>query len=130
MLSARLPWLLLAPLVVAAGLASRRSGMPGWVHTYAGDGLYAVLIYVIAGVLAPRAPPIRRGGVALAVCVAIELSQAWHPALLDAVRATRMGALVLGRGFLWNDLVAYAIGVAAAAALEVATTRAGQPGRV
>jgi hypothetical protein len=84
--------------VIAAGLASRALPLPLWI----GDVLYAVLIYV----LVPRWP------IALGICVLIEVSQTWE--WLAPVRATRLGALVLGRGFLWEDLVAYAVGVACA----------------
>jgi hypothetical protein len=45
-----------------------------------------------------------------AVSVAVECSQLAHPTWLDEIRAHRLGALLLGRGFLWSDLVAYAAG--------------------
>ena len=103
-------------LTVVAGLASRRTGMPAWVHAYVGDALYAVMV-----ALALRVPwPVGRWVLpgALGYCFAVELSQLWHPAWLDAVRANRFGALVLGRGFLWSDLIAYAVGVGTVAAAE------------
>lgn len=119
----RLPWLGLAPVVIAAGLASRRPPLAAWLPAEVGDALYAVLIVVLTGVLAPAMRPGVRAGLALGVCVAIEVSQAWHPAWLDALRATRLGALALGRGFLWADLVAYAVGVGAAWGVERAVRR-------
>jgi hypothetical protein len=114
----RLHWAVMAPGVVVLGLVSRRPGMPAWVHAYAGDALYAVLLFVLAGVLAPGARTWARGLGALAACWIIEVSQAWHPAWLDAARATRAGALVLGRGFLWSDLLSYAVGVALGVLVE------------
>ncbi|MFN7146557.1 MAG: DUF2809 domain-containing protein [Myxococcota bacterium] len=116
-------WAVVCALTVAAGLASRAGGMPAWVHAYVGDALYAALIYGLAGVVAPGAAIGRRAGVALAICVAIELSQAWHPPWLDALRAHRAVALVLGRGFLASDLVAYTVGVAATAGGEALARR-------
>ncbi|GAA5479373.1 hypothetical protein Hhel01_02890 [Haloferula helveola] len=51
-------------------------------------------------------------------CLAIELSQlSSHPFLVDA-RSTRIGALILGHGFLWIDLLRYAAGIGLAAMLD------------
>lgn len=114
MLRRRLVCLAAAVVTIGLGLASRHSALPAWVHAYAGDALYAVMMTFLLGALWPRravAVP------AMALCCAIEFSQAWHPAWLDATRATRVGALVLGRGFLWSDLLCYAAGVAVASAI-------------
>ncbi len=122
MLRARLLALAAAALTVAAGLASRAPGLPGFVHAYVGDALYAVLIYLLLRVVFP----VRRVAVAaVAICFGIEASQAWHLPALDAARATRLGALILGRGFVWSDLVCYAIGAAAAALGEGGVRRIG-----
>ncbi len=114
----RLRYLLAAPLVVAVGLASRSAMAPALVRAWAGDPLYAVLIYVLLRAAKPDATRLRSGAAALLLCGIIEVSQTWHPAWLDAVRATRIGALVLGRGFLWSDLVGYTVGVAVAVGLD------------
>ena len=54
------------------------------------------------------------------VFAGIELSQLiQHPAMVSA-RSTKLGALVLGHGFLWIDLLRYAAGIALAAVLDVA----------
>ncbi len=41
----------------------------------------------------------------------IEFSQLYHAPWIDAVRATRLGGLVLGFGFLWTDLLCYSVGI-------------------
>ena len=48
----------------------------------------------------------------------IEVSQLYHPAWLDAVRATRLGGWLLGFGFLASDLACYTAGVALAVIVE------------
>jgi hypothetical protein len=53
-----------------------------------------------------------------AIAVAVEISQRYHVPWLDALRASRLGALVLGQGFLWSDIVCYAVGVTLAAVLD------------
>nr|WP_237028767.1 DUF2809 domain-containing protein [Pedobacter steynii] len=51
--------------------------------------------------------------ISLTICYLIELSQLYHVAWIDQIRNTSLGALVLGRGFLWSDMAAYTIGTAA-----------------
>lgn len=116
-------WAGLAVITVAAGLASRAVALPAWEGGHLGDALYAVLIYTLVAFVAPAARAGRRSAVAVAVCFAVEVSQAWHPAWLDALRAHRAVALVLGRGFLWSDLLSYTIGVLVAVATERAIRR-------
>jgi len=86
----------------------------------AGDALWAAMIAWWIGALAPTARRSARGAAAYAVCVAVEVSQLYHTPLLDAVRATSVGHLVLGSGFDPRDLAAYAVGVAGALLLDVA----------
>ena len=109
--------------VVAAGLASRRfvSVLPSFIATYAGDTLWASMVFVGLGLLFPRARTGTLAAAALAIAVVDEISQVYHAPWIDAIRATRPGALVLGYGFLWSDLACYAVGVLGAAALELAS---------
>ncbi|MBD3879661.1 MAG: DUF2809 domain-containing protein, partial [Quinella sp. 1Q5] len=54
----------------------------------------------------------------------IELSQLWHPPFLEALRATTVGGLVLGYGFLWSDLVCYTVGAFVCALAETIVRKA------
>jgi len=112
-------------LVIAAGLGSRVSGpsLPAVVATYAGDTLYATMVFVGLGILAPRWQTTRLAVTALACSCAIEMSQLYHAPWIDAIRDTRPGALVLGYGFLWSDVACYAAGVAVGAGVEAAIRR-------
>jgi hypothetical protein len=107
-------------VVIAAGLGSRIFGrdLPAFIAAYAGDTLYATMMFVGLGILAPRWSTARLALTALCICLAIEISQLYHAPWIDALRATVPGALVLGYGFLWSDVVCYAVGVALAAAGE------------
>ena len=66
---------------------------------------------------APQLPLRTRGLAALAVCVAVELSQRYHTPVLDALRRTLPGHLLLGSGYDPRDFLAYAAGVAFAVVL-------------
>lgn len=57
--------------------------------------------------------------IALGISFAVELSQLYHAPWINEIRATRLGALARGHGFLWSDLVCYAFGVTAAAAVDL-----------
>ena len=102
-------------LVVLLGQAT--GGLVLSVADPAGDALYAVLVYAVLTVVAPRA---RRSAVAAAafgVCAALELLQLTGMPASLAERAW-VWRLVLGTTFSPLDLVAYAVGVAVAWAAE------------
>jgi uncharacterized protein DUF2809 len=69
------------------------------------------------GVAVPQVALRIRALAALAVCFAVESSQQFHTPMLDAIRRTVPGHLVLGSGYDPRDFVAYAAGVFAAALL-------------
>jgi Protein of unknown function (DUF2809) len=108
----RVALLVVAVLVVVAGLAVHGAA-DGWVGGFTGDALYAVLMVVLVAIVAPRAPSAAVGAIGLAVCVGVELLQLTGvPARLSA--AVPGVELVLGSTFQATDLLAYAIGAAAA----------------
>jgi hypothetical protein len=121
----RLTYVALALSTIAIGLAEHRGGgsLGATVRDVVGDALWAAMIVWWLGALAPGARPWSRYGVAYGICVLVELSQAYHTSALDALRANRFGQLVLGSGFDARDLLAYALGVGAAAVLDSTLVR-------
>ena len=109
-------------LVIAAGLGSRVFGraLPAVVAAFAGDTLYATMVFVVLGILAPRWSTPRLAAAALACACAIEISQLYHAPWIDHFREYPLGALILGNTFAWPDLLAYTIGVLMGASLEKA----------
>ncbi len=55
---------------------------------------------------------------ALLFSFSIEISQLYHATWIDSLRATKLGGLILGYGFLWSDLVCYSIGIGVGLLLE------------
>ena len=110
----------LACLTIGAGLASRRypAFFPAFIARYAGDTLWATMVFWILALGWRRARTRGLAGGAIAISFAVECSQLYHAAWIDSIRRARIGALVLGRGFLWSDLVCYAVGVGIAAVLD------------
>jgi hypothetical protein len=117
----------LVAAAVLAGLASRRYAdlFPDAVRLYFGDVSWAAMVYFAAAALWPRARVSRIALGALAFSLVIETSQLYHAPWIDALRATRPGALVLGFGFLWSDVACYAIGVGLASLIDRAVVRRG-----
>ena len=117
--------LVLLAITIALGLASRRfaSELPSFVARYAGDTLWASAAYWALGVASPGLAMRARATIALAIAVAVELSQLYHAPWLDAIRRTRPGAWLLGFGFLWSDLACYVVGVILAVAIDRALRR-------
>ena len=83
-----------------------------------GDALWAAMMVWWLSALAPGWSRWARAGAAYGVCAAVEYSQLSHTPTLDAIRATRVGHLVLGSGFDSRDLVAYAAGVVTAMLID------------
>lgn len=85
--------------------------LPEVVVDHAGDVLWATAVLLGFALLWPRWPVPRLAAVAGLIALAVELQQLYQPQWLVDFRSRRLPGLVLGRGFLWADLVAYALGV-------------------
>lgn len=118
----RLALAVAAVLIVPAGLLVAR-GIGGRAAAFAGDALYAGLIYVIVAAVAVRARPAVVAAAATATCAAVELFQLTGiPAML--AQSVPAVSLVLGTTFQWSDLLAYLFGAVTAALVDAVIRRA------
>lgn len=110
----------MAIVTIAAGLACRSPmfGLAPFYAKYAGSILWGGMVYWLVALLTPKSHPAVAAGLAALVAIGGEFSQLIHIGWLDQFRATRIGALLLGRYFAWADIAAYLIGIAPAAALD------------
>ncbi|MBX4974899.1 DUF2809 domain-containing protein [Rhizobium lentis] len=111
-------------LVIVLGLALRRFGygadLPFVVVKYGGSVLWGAMVYLLVAMFFARSRRVVIAGIALFIVISVELFRLYHTPWLDAFRLTMAGALLLGRIFsLWN-MLAYAIGIAAAFAFDPA----------
>jgi len=106
-------WLAMIALAAVLGISSRRFAamLLGFIAAYGGDTLWAFAAFLGIGLILPRASTRTIAVLALAFSVAVELSQLYHAPWIDSIRHTTLGGLILGFGFLWSDLVCYALGV-------------------
>jgi hypothetical protein len=116
-------WWLVA--TIALGLATRRipDVFPMVVARYGGDALWATMVYWLVALVRPAASRRMLALIALLAAFGVEASQLVHTPWLEALRATRLGALALGQGFLASDLAAYCVGVLLAVLLDVTVRR-------
>ncbi|MDF1549074.1 MAG: DUF2809 domain-containing protein [Bacteroidales bacterium] len=98
---------LLIVITTIIGLASRKYPVffGYFLAEYLGDTLWALLIYWIFGWI------FKIVLYALFFSYFIEISQLYHATWIDGIRSTRLGALLLGHGFLWTDIVCYTVGI-------------------
>ncbi|ABY43806.1 ribosomal maturation YjgA family protein [Bacillus mycoides] len=109
----RLLYAVFTIVVIILGLSSRKFAfaLPDLLNGYLGDALWALMIFIGFGSLFPKIETRKLAFISLIFCYGIEISQLYHAEWIDSIRATTLGGLVLGYGFLWSDLVAYTIGV-------------------
>jgi hypothetical protein len=116
----RRAWLCVtAALVVTAGLATRIDPLPlpAFLKLYAGDTLWAVLVFLLLAIAAPRRSALCLAVPALAIAYGVEILQLYQAPWLNAIRSTLPGRLILGQGFLFSDLICYTAGICLAAAI-------------
>lgn len=111
-------------LLIVAGWPARlfQQSLPYWYTQYAGDLLWAMLIYLFFAVLL-RWRIRWIFSTAIVTTYTIEITQLFHPPWLDALRSCKFCALLLGYGFLWSDLVAYTLGIALGAGVDALIIR-------
>lgn len=119
-MSRRIAFAAAACVIIALGLLVhlRGSALSPDARDIAGDALWAAMIACWVGALVPRAPIGARAIAAYGWCVLTEMSQLYHAPAVDAIRASRLGHLVLGSGFDPRDLASYAAGVIIAVGIE------------
>lgn len=96
-------------LVGLLGLLLRKvAGFPLWI----GDSLWAAVLYLALRFCWPKTALKKIALLALVISLLDEFSQLirWH--WLVSFRLTTLGYLLLGQGFQWADLLAYAFGIA------------------
>jgi hypothetical protein len=110
----RAHWIACLFCIVGLGIASRVVHT-GWIllDKYAGDALYAAMVYVLIS-LVWQTSPLRKALFAMLIMTALEVFQlTMIPAHMFASGngAERILARLLGTEFSFRDLAAYAVGI-------------------
>lgn len=112
-------------VVISLGLYTRKMAfaLPTVINIYAGDALWALMIFLIFGFMLKTKKTIYIALLGLLFCYLIECSQLYHADWIDYVRRTTLGGLILGYGFLWSDLLAYLLGIGLGVCLELVSRK-------
>ncbi len=107
-------------LVIIFGLASRRYPqiLPAILDKYPGDALWTIVVFAIGGIVLPRTSTLKIAGLALVISYVVEFAQLYRAPWIVAIRGTKIGHLLLGSQFAWEDLGAYTVGAALAILAE------------
>lgn len=113
-------YLLLIIVVVIIGLPTRLipESMPDFMVTYGGDTLWALMIFLIFALMFPRKHTLVIFIMALTLAWGIEFSQLYQATWINDFRATRIGGLLLGHGFLMSDMIVYLLGISIGVLIE------------
>src|SRR5258708_3606338 len=98
--------------VIALGLLSRsrHTSLPWFWTKYSGDALWALMVFLLVGMLFPRRPIWFVASVAFAYSCATEFSQLIRAPWLDRIRHNTLGRLVLGGASARAGMIAYFVG--------------------
>lgn len=107
-------------LTILCGLVSRSTiiPLPIFVSTYAGDTLWALMVFWCFCVFFPQWKTWKIFLVSIFFSFTIEFSQFYHTPWIDTLRQNTLGALVLGFGFKFSDLICYSIGITLGAFID------------
>ena len=106
-------YIVLAVFTMSCAFLSRSQlvSLPIFISTYAGDTLWALMVFLCLCILAPHLKTWKISFVAILISFAGEFSQFYHAPWIDSIRYTKLGGVVLGFGFKLSDLVCYSVGI-------------------
>ena len=84
---------------------------PKTIAPFVGDMLWAMMVYFGFRFLFPKLDILKSVLLAILFSFSIEISQLYQADWINNIRSTTLGGLVLGHGFLFEDLISYSIGI-------------------
>ena len=94
-----------------------------FIREYGGDTIWAGMFLFFLRVFFVKIKPWKLALISFGLGVADEVLQLYHAPWIEAIRHTRIGGLMLGFGFLWSDIVCYAVGTLLALIMVVLIER-------
>lgn len=109
----RVACLLLTLLIMCLGLISRKyiNYLPSFLGKYVGDTLWATMVYLGVAFIFNKFSIRKITILSLIFSYGIEISQLYQGDWINEIRSTLIGALILGHGFLFSDLICYTVGI-------------------
>ncbi len=121
----RIAYLIAIVITILLGLFSRKWGilLPSFVAQNAGDMLWAMMVYFGFRLLLVSKSTLTAIWLSFFFSFGIEFSQLYQEDWINQIRGTTLGALILGKGFLAEDLVRYTVGIIVASVLDKVTLK-------
>ena len=109
----RIKYLVVTVFIMIMGLLSRKymNIFPTAIAPFIGDMLWAMMVYFGLRFLIPKLKLTKTLILAIVFSFSIETSQLYQADWINNIRATTLGGLVLGHGFLFEDLISYSLGI-------------------
>lgn len=109
----RIKYLVVTMFIMIMGLLSRKymNIFPKAIAPFVGDMLWAMMVYFGLRFLIPKLKLTKTLILAIVFSFSIEISQLYQADWINNIRATTLGGLVLGHGFLFEDLISYSLGI-------------------
>lgn len=109
----RIKYFIITIIIMLMGLLSRKFMFifPRNIAPFVGDMLWAMMIYFGFRFLFPKLNIIKSLVLAFLFSFSIEISQLYQSEWINNIRNTTIGGLILGHGFLFEDLISYSMGI-------------------
>jgi hypothetical protein len=102
------------------GIGSRliHESLPNFLSAYTGDTMWAIGAYFLMRILFVKITVFQNGIAAFLISLFIEFSQFYNDEWINQIRETQIGGYALGFGFMYSDLICYAVGVLIAMGID------------
>ncbi|WGX75127.1 DUF2809 domain-containing protein [Paraclostridium bifermentans] len=109
----RVKYVVVTIFIMIMGLLSRKymNIFPKAIAPFIGDMLWAMMVYFGLRFLIPKLKLVETLALAIIFSFSIETSQLYQADWINNIRSTTLGGLVLGHGFLFEDLISYSLGI-------------------
>jgi hypothetical protein len=88
------------------------------IVNHAGDTFWAIMVYFLFRIIFVHKSLHLAIYLSFVFCFCIELSQLYQADWINTIRGSLLGSLILGKGFLPEDLIRYSIGIVLAYLLD------------
>ncbi|WP_270647593.1 DUF2809 domain-containing protein [Paeniclostridium hominis] len=116
----RISYFIITIIIMFMGLLSRKFMFifPRNIAPFIGDMLWAMMVYFGFRFLFPKLNITKSLVLAFLFSFSIEISQLYQAQWINNIRNTIIGGLILGHGFLFEDLISYIIGIILGCAVD------------
>ena len=108
---------------LAIATRTHASWFPPFIAEYGGDTIWAGMFLFFLRIFFGKTSLWKLALINVGLGVADEALQLYHAPWIESIRHTRIGGLMLGFGFLWSDIICYAVGTLLAYSIVVLIER-------